>query len=181
MDKCPICNEELPVVQFDKHKEFYEFYNCKLCGYFGLHLDTSHLEKQPFFPEENGNLNTLRILAIIRKKIYLHNLYNKQHFLIDSEILNDIIATKFPTPVEQINNFILFLGDNTQNAGNTFSIDFAKAKEIEDIRLNDKAKLFSYVPFINLDNYKYILEYSKEYINSKSGMGVDTVTVTLDG
>ncbi len=76
MDKCPICNEELPV-QFDKHKEFYEFYNCKLCGCFGLHLDTSHWEKQPFFPEENGNLNTLRTLAIIRKKIYLHNLYNK--------------------------------------------------------------------------------------------------------
>ncbi len=60
-------------------------------------------------------------------------------------------------------------------------IDFAKVKEIKDKRINNKAKLFSYVSFRNLDNYNYILEYSKEYINSKSGMGVDTVTVTLDG
>ncbi len=58
-------------------------------------------------------------------KIFYENYHNipiKEHFLINSEILNDIIAIKFPTPVEQINSFILLLGDNTQNAGNTFSI-----------------------------------------------------------
>lgn len=180
MDKCPICNEELPI-QFDKKQDFYKYYNCSMCGLFGLSLDVFNTKGTPLFQEEKGSLNTLRTLAIIRKKIYLHNLYNNQHFSINLEMLNDIIATKFPTPVEQINNFILFLGDNTQNAGNTLSIDFAKAKEIKDIRINNKAKLFSYVPFINLDNYKCILEYSKEYINSKSGMGVDTLTLTLDG
>lgn len=174
MAKCPICNEELPI-QFDKQQDFYKYYNCSMCGFFGLSLDVFNTKETPLFQEEAANLNTLKTLAIIRKKIYLHNLYNKQHFLINLEILNDIIATKFPTPVEQINNLILFLGDNIQNAGSTFEIDFAK-----DNRIN-KNKLFSFVPFINTDNYEYILTYAKEYVYVNNGITQNRLALTLNG
>lgn len=190
MDKCPICNEELkenPTKYLSEEPkgftdgDLYQLYNCSCCGKFGLTLGVLNTKTYFIIPKDKKTSDSLRILAMIRKNIYLHYSYYNKHFLINSQILKNIEEQSFPTPMEQIERLILFIGNKTQNAGNTLDIDFAKDNDIKDMRLNNKAKLFSYVPFINLDNYNYILEYSKEYINSTSGMGVDTLTLTLDG
>ena len=190
MDKCPICNEELqhPSLQFNNEISGFtteipnELYQCNNCGKFALTLGVVNTRTYFNISEKEQTLNNLRILAMIRKNIYLHySSYNK-HFLINSQILKNIEEQSFPSPMEQIERFILFIGHETQNAGNTFDIDFANDIIIDKkLNMSNKSKLFSYVPFINYANYEYILKYAEEYISKDGGLNNHSLALTLNG
>ena len=191
MDKCPICDEELkenPTKHLNEEPNgftagtLYQLYNCSFCGKFGLTLEALNTKTYFNISEKEQTLNNLRILAMIRKNIYLHySSYNK-YFLINSQILKNIEEQSFPSPMEQIERFILFIGHETQNAGNTFDIDFANDIIIDKkLNMSNKSKLFSYVPFINYANYEYILKYAEEYISKDGGLNNHSLALTLNG
>ena len=191
MDKCPICNKELnenPTNYLSEEPkgftdgELYKLYNCSFCGKFGLTLGVLNTKTYFIIPEGKKTLDSLRISAMIRKNIYLHYSYYNKYFLINSQILENIEEQRFPTPMEQIERFILFIGNETQNAGNTFDIDFANDIIVDKkLNMSNKSKLFSFVPFMNNANYECVLKYAKEYIFKDGGINNHWLSLTLNG
>ena len=151
MSKCPLCNENLKEEPTSQGLIFY--YDCLRCGVFGC--------------PNSKNLSKVDITTKILMSSYLY-FFNKDKDNLDTKVITkDFIKQfenkKFPAPVEQMEKFILFLGNFTKIPGNSFNFRYA-------IKNNLYYELFSMVPFVDNNNFFFIIEfcYKEEFINNPS-------------
>lgn len=152
MSNCPICNEEL--IEFTSgfiNDIRCYIYNCPRCGYFRV----------PHFLELSKVSITTRTLI----SSYLYFFNKDENNSVNTEtITKDFIKRfenkKFPTPVEQMERFILFLGDFTKIPGKAFYFDSQNKNE-------KYYKLLSTIPFVNASNYFFIVKscYEEGFVN----------------
>jgi len=149
MSNCPICNEKL--TKEPESQGLKDYYYCPRCGIFGI----------PHFT----NLSEIDITTKILISSYLY-FFNKDENNTDTQIITkDFVYQfknkKFPTPVEQMENFILFLGDLTEIPGNTFNLKYTMENK-------QYYELFSIIPFVDNKNFNSIIEfcYKDGFINN---------------
>lgn len=119
MGNCPVCG--LRLNSNCKYPGEHILYECKKCGNFKLTEATQMYLLNLNLPENEKKQK----MTLITHYISEYNYYTTGHDILILEknfIENEIFKMQFPTPVEQINNFILVLGNETKTAGKYITI-----------------------------------------------------------
>lgn len=166
MKNCPICDnvlkekESYEKDQYDNNKYKY-YYQCKRCGKFKLNkiaqLALGEIRKN------NDDITSKQQLALISYHTIINN--NGPIFVnITKEKIEEISKEIFPTPMEQMNNFILFLGDETKIIGKTIQIHWM-------VENGNYFKTLALIYAIDRDNFEEILKISQneQFVTDKSG------------
>lgn len=109
MTKCPVCNSEL--------KSFHEqgdrlFFECPRCGPYSLSWEAS---------QDLGGLLSKGINNDAKLSHALYHMTKREQWaLVTSTLLQNILErTELPRPQEQLDNFVLWLGETQPNMGAT--------------------------------------------------------------
>ena len=115
--RCPVCSTQMKARRHDYGNKAY--FDCPRCGLFGL---TRAAEVT--LP---GLLTDRRKAAILSYVISRTESKGPDTFLLDSDLCKKIIETgTLPTPQEQAENLIRWLGANLQGPGETLQISFVE-------------------------------------------------------
>ena len=122
-EKCPLCENLSSKKQFsykmnergEKTEAIRYEYSCPLCGEFVMsHFVLSQIKDEKYKDK----------LFIISGHIKNQNLKGKEVEIRSREDIDDIINSYYPkTPMEKLNHFINYLGDNTKFFGEPINID----------------------------------------------------------
>jgi hypothetical protein len=132
-DKCPICNSDVnKPTYYDNHGTSMHFYSCPRCGEF--HLPYHFSRELPYLL--NNDIHKIAVLShwvrtryeAIAKEPPDKN-FNIKCVTLDEQLVNSIIKNPLPTPAEQANRFVLWLGNK------------APGENIESLYLKDLLSL----------------------------------------
>lgn len=127
---CPVCSK--PAKEKSGRDDVYS-YSCKVCGRFSITQNALH--------KLESEASSERTTAVISHAIRRMQKLNKKPE-IDSKILNSILENNYlPSPSEQADNFILWLGDKIDIPGNYLELDPAKQRSIIG-SVNERSYIF---------------------------------------
>jgi len=174
-DKCLICSlglDETPKFHIH-HDKSINLYSCKRCGDYWV---DSHLKDTlPYLLDQD-----IRKIAVLSHWIRMkHEVIKKtppdsqgfrKFILLDQELVSNIINRSPPTPAEQADNFVIWIGDNTNHGRHYIPVNkFSVPAIIGSITPEE----FSFV-FEHLKNQKII-----EHKNATGRGNTDFADVTL--
>lgn len=167
--ECPICNLKLQSEPTPIDQSFY--YECEKCGNFTLMHDANeYLRNNLCNLSSDKQKQKTTILSH-----YIAN-YNRDHkginnLLLTTDIIEEILKKSFPTPMEQIDNLIVLLGEINKIAGEEY---FIQTKE-------DLNRTLSFICCTDDKNFNSIKRYSKKFILESGFTGIIGLSLTLDG
>jgi hypothetical protein len=120
---CPVCSQELKETGTDKDRGNIKQYHCYKCGKYELSRSSENKVK-------TASKSNPKVLAAFSYLIRRMQKKNEWPFL-SVELVNKIINDpKLPSPFEQADNLILFLGDVVDSPGLEVSLDPARTVSI---------------------------------------------------
>jgi len=149
-DKCPICEQTL----IDDHGHYppktgdRRYFDCPRCGAYilsrSLAQDLSSILK--------GDNEKIAILSHSIRKMHRRNEWP----YIDSYLITDILKISLPNPFEQIDNFVLWLGENA-SSGESKEVDVYTHQSIFGAKTIDSVRLILNHLFDSriIDGYKH--------------------------
>jgi len=147
--KCPICSE--PCQEETVRNGAYRQYNCPNCGHYIIPYSTSAF---------SGDLDDKA------RAVLSHNIWKNQHspelFIVTSQLVNEAKDLSLPTPAEQLDLYILFMGDSQGDS---------RSKEI----IRKTGELRAKIGALNTEDIYFIQEEAKQ-----SSLFKDTVQSECD-
>ncbi|MBJ6728024.1 hypothetical protein [Geomesophilobacter sediminis] len=156
-ENCPICGSVAIDSGSRGRADIYD-YDCPRCGQFSItRTATKNLKSRI-------NDKTSAIFSHAVRKMQKENYFPE----LDSKTVEAILENnRLPSPIEQANNLILWIGDTIQAPG-------------EYIDLNPEFHR-SVIGSLNNDNYMFIVNHLKDKGILKSNNAINRVTLTFDG
>lgn len=124
-EQCPVCNSEATLLNTPIFpNSFDSFYSCKKCGAFGLQLNAKNFLTDLILPD----IEKKQKMAILSHHIAVYNNENKSSntLFLTKDSIEEILKETFPTPMEQMDEFILFLGEESKTPGKNISLSTTK-------------------------------------------------------
>ncbi len=109
MSKCPLCRYELELEPHEVFETNGKIFSCPNCGCFELTFES--LVNLPSIAEDS---HSLQILSHVVRRMNARTECPK----LTSDLIESILATtELPSPIEQVENLLLWLADNTSFGG----------------------------------------------------------------
>jgi len=177
-DKCPICNSDVnkPTYYHDpKTSVPMHFYSCPRCGEYDMPYHLS--QDLPSFL--NKDLRKIAVLSHWVRKQYdamtkepPDKTFNKRSVPLNEQLMNSVIKNPLPTPAEQANNIVRWLG--SKSLGEPITV-----KPVEQISIMGAETVDGFELILDaLLNQKHLLK-GKIY-RSSVGLGGD-ITLSFEG
>lgn len=120
-DKCPVCNSEIAKPEQHQYKKhFNTYYSCKRCGEFDV-LGSFSPMLHATLGDDNKKIAVLShwIRAKHEKisKSKPDEQFYREVIILDKKLVDNIIKRTPPSPAEQANNFVRWLGENIDAPG----------------------------------------------------------------
>lgn len=131
--KCPVCNMDIGEETYQVHKDTSRYhYSCKNCGDYLIEGHTKSI-----LPDILENKQKKAVLSHwIRKKNEQisksppDGQYFRETIILDKQLVETIIKNPPPSPSEQEDNIIRWLGENTEAPGDTIKIEYDTHRSI---------------------------------------------------
>ena len=165
-DKCPVCDSDIPKPEKYRYKNHYNIrYSCERCGEFDV-LGTYDSYLQPTL----GN-NREKIAALshwIRSKNETRTpkeLGRSEMILLDKRVVENILEQRRPTPAEQTDKFVRWIGDNITGGGQYIEVK--------------RPSILAIIGAINEAEFYFIFDHLKKegMIESKTAVGGGNVVL----
>lgn len=164
-DQCPVCDSDIPKPERYRYKDHYNIrYLCTRCGEFDvLGVYDSYL--QPTLGNDKEKIAALS--HWIRSKNETRTpkkLGRSEMILLDKRVVENILEQRRPTPAEQADIFVRWIGDNIKAGGQYIEVN--------------KSSIIAIIGAINEDEFYFIFNHLKKegLIESKTAVGKgDTV------
>ena len=161
-DKCPVCGLELKERGSDRVGHNIKQYHCRRCGKFELHRST--MNKFKLAVQQNRIISAA--LSHATRKMQKHNEWP----LVSTELVSHIIDNpRLPSPFEQGDNLVIWLGENIEAPGIEKGID-------PDLH-------GGIVGVLNSDNFHFVVNslIDQGLVSSNSDLVKRRVTLTFKG
>lgn len=165
-DKCPVCDELLQNVNPPTKNSY--IYHCKRCGDFTLESRT--ISQFDLYDNDDEKQQKR---AILSHHIAQYNKKTKSKYYIKltKQGIDEILKNPFPTPIEQMENLIIFLGDDIKIAGKikhlTWTYDFLLLKVMALTCTIDKNNLYAILEMLKDENFIVYSKNMETYNNIK--------------
>lgn len=155
---CPVCSTPSKETGRRGGTDIHD-YNCKVCGHFSITRNALHKLRSV-----SANERTLAVISYAIRRMQKQNKWPE----IDLKILEIILENNYlPSPSEQADNFILWLGDKIDIPGEYVSLKPAEQRSIIG-SANDK-------------NYIFVINHLREKGLLNSKRTIDQVRLSFEG
>ena len=169
-DNCPVCKTELKETS-TQNPDFSHPYNCPRCGKFVVDDDLEsylpqHIMSKGIYDEEKAAILSHAIRKMQKKDA-------KHGPRIDEQLIEAILKRPLPSLNEQVNNFIIWLAENTS---------YGESHEIHTLEHQSIAGAKNHEGFVFVLDYLIDLHLLSETQRSLTGDHIKCfVTLTVDG
>lgn len=163
LEYCPVCNEKIEPVDLVFDPDKYPI-DCMVCGNFSI-LRIAKLNCQEIFR------NDPEISSIVGYSIRKMQKVNERPLLTPDLVKNIIENNRLPSPAEQAENLILWLGETLKSPG-------------EEIHIKNQKHYRSYIGAISGKTFGFILEHliaEGSVLVTVSSMGDMAITLSFQG
>lgn len=172
MAACPVCGYS--EVKAETRNRDAQFVDCPVCGQFAL---LGMLVAGVDFSLKPGSLESAVLSHAIRKMQPKHvqSIHERPTFVLDE--INQIIKdARLPSPAEQADNFVVWLGDNLDGAGANIPVTYDRFKAIVGAKTGEGV---AFVVRTLLD--KGLIDCQGQTSHQLRGLPAASLTLSMDG
>jgi hypothetical protein len=163
-DQCPVCDSDIPKSERYRYKDHYNIcYICDRCGTFDV-LGAYDSFLQPTLGNDKEKIAVLSHWIRSKNEAKTPKELRRSIILLDKRVVENVLEQRRPTPTQQADLFVRWIGDHIKSGGQYIEIN--------------KSSILAIIGAIKLEEFYFIFEHLKKegLIESKTAVGKgDTV------